>query len=136
MGNRLEAPNALATYGFSILNAQVADLKNLNVAERTPSLWFNTAAVSAPAPFTLGNAPRFTPNLRAGGTNHADVNLSKNFSIGENIRIQFRAEAYNITNTPQFAPPGLTVGAADFGQVNNTRFNDRRNVQFGLKILF
>jgi len=29
-----------------------------------------------------------------------------------------------LTNTPQFAPPGVTVGAPDFGQVNGTRFND------------
>jgi hypothetical protein len=133
---RLEAPNALATYGFSILNAQVSDLKLLNVDKRTPEQWFNRAAVSAPAPFTLGNAPRFTPNLRADGTHHADVNLAKNFVIRERLRTQFRAEAYNITNTPQFAPPGVVVGNADFGQVNGTRFNDRRNIQLGLKILF
>jgi hypothetical protein len=92
--------------------------------------------VRAPAAFTLGNAPRFTPNLRADGTHHADINLAKNFRVRESIRVQFRAEAYNLTNTPQFAPPGLTVGAADFGQVSNTRFNDRRNVQLGLKVLF
>jgi hypothetical protein len=133
---RLEAPNALATYGFSILNAQVSDLKLLNVDKRTPEQWFNRAAVSAPTPFTLGNAPRFTPNLRADGTHHADVNLAKNFVIRERLRTQFRAEAYNITNTPQFSPPGVVVGNADFGQVNGTRFNDRRNIQLGLKILF
>ncbi len=133
---RLESPNTLATYGFSIQNASVANLKDLNVSERTPSNWFNTSAVRAPAAFTLGNAPRFTPNLRADGTHHADINLAKNFRIRESIRVQFRAEAYNLTNTPQFAPPGLTVGAADFGQVSNTRFNDRRNVQLGLKVLF
>jgi hypothetical protein len=50
--------------------------------------------------------------------------------------MQFRAEAYNITNTPQFSPPGLTIGNADFGQINGTRFNDRRNIQLGLKLLF
>lgn len=133
---RLEAPNTLATYGFSIQNARVNDLKQLNVPTRTPEAWFNTSAVSAPAPFTLGNAPRFTPNLRADGTHHADVNLSKNFTFYERYRLQFRAEAYNLTNTPQFAPPGLTVGNADFGQVSNTRFNDRRNVQLALKLIF
>jgi hypothetical protein len=133
---RLESPNALATYGFSILNAQVNDRAALNVSERTPSAWFNTSAATAPAPFTLGNAPRFLGNLRADGTHHADINLSKNFQVLEKIRIQFRAEAYNLTNTPQFSPPGLTVGTADFGQVNGTRFNDRRNIQLGLKILF
>ena len=50
--------------------------------------------------------------------------------------MQFRAEGYNITNTPQFSPPGVTVGAADFGQVNGTRFNDRRTIQLALKITF
>jgi hypothetical protein len=133
---RLVAPNALATYGFSIQNARVDDLKNLNVSERIPTRWFNTAAATAPAPFTLGNAPRFTPNLRADGTHHADVSLGKTFQLFEQVKMQFRGEAYNISNTPQFSPPGLTVGAADFGQVNGTRFNDRRTIQLGLKILF
>jgi hypothetical protein len=133
---RLEAPNALATYGFSILNARVDNLANLAVSQRTPEAWFNTSAVGAPAPFTLGNAPRFTSELRADGTHHADVTLAKNFPLTERLRMQFRAEAYNVTNTPQFSPPGLTIGNADFGQINGTRFNDRRNIQLGLKLLF
>lgn len=133
---RLEAPNTLATYGFSILNARVDDLRALNVSERTPTRWFNTSAATQPAPFTIGNAPRFAPNLRADGTHHADINIAKNFQVMERIRVQFRGEMYNFTNTPQFSPPGLTVGNADFGQVNNTRFNDRRNIQLGLKVLF
>jgi hypothetical protein len=106
------------------------------VDNQVPERWFNTAAVGAPTPFTLGNAPRFIGNVRAGATRHADVNLAKNFSLTERFRLQFRAEAYNLTNTPQFAPPGITVGNADFGQVNNTRFNDRRNLQLALKLLF
>ena len=133
---RLVAPNGLSAYGFNILNARVANLKDLNVDQRVPERWFNTTAVTAPAPFTLGNAPRFSPNLRADGTHHADVNLAKNFQIKERLRAQLRGEFYNLTNTPQFSAPGLTVGAADFGQVNGTRFNDRRNVQLGLKLLF
>jgi hypothetical protein len=133
---RLEAPNSLATYGFSILNAQINNLSSLSVPTRTPELWFNRDAVTAPTPFTLGNAPRFLNELRADGTHHADVSIAKNFLLTERVRLQFRGEAFNVTNTPQFSPPGLTVGAADFGQVNGTRFNDRRNIQFGLKLLF
>lgn len=133
---RLEAANALATYGFSILNANIPNGSALPVDNQVPERWFNTAAVGAPTPFTLGNAPRFIGNVRAGATRHADVNLAKNFSLTERFRLQFRAEAYNLTNTPQFAPPGITVGNADFGQVNNTRFNDRRNLQLALKLLF
>ncbi|MCX6598740.1 MAG: carboxypeptidase-like regulatory domain-containing protein [Acidobacteria bacterium] len=133
---RLVAPNTLSAYGFGIVNAQVGNLLDVGVSERRPEQWFNTTAVRAPAPFTLGNAPRFAPNLRADGTHHADINIAKNFQIMEKIRAQFRGELYNLTNTPQFGVPGLTVGAADFGQVNGTRFNDRRTVQLGLKILF
>jgi len=133
---RLEAPNALSTYGYGVMFARVDNLTDLNVDERRPERWFNTAAARAPAPFTIGNAPRFTPNLRADGTHHADINIAKNFRVKERVRIQFRGEMFNITNTPQFSPPGLTVGSADFGQVNGTRFNDRRLIQLGLKILF
>lgn len=133
---RLVAPNALGAFGFRILNARVPDLKALSIDTRAPERWFNTSGVSAPAAFTIGNAPRFAPNVRADGTHHADINIAKNFRITERVKAQFRGEMYNFTNTPQFAPPGITFGAADFGQVNGTRFSDRRNVQLGLKTLF
>ena len=133
---RLEAQNTLATYGFSILNAQVSNLSDLNVSSRTPAQWFNTPGAKQPAAFTLGNVARFIPNLRADGTHHADINIAKNFQFRERIRVQFRGEIFDFTNTPQFSPPGLTVGNADFGQVNGTRFADRRNIQLGLKVMF
>ncbi len=133
---RLVAPNGLGAYGFRILNARVNNLKDLNADPRTPERWFNTSGASAPAAFTIGNAPRYVPNIRADGTHHADINIAKTFSLTERFRLQFRGEMYNFTNTPQFAPPGLTFGAADFGQVSGTRFNDRRNVQLGLKLIF
>lgn len=133
---RLTAPNSLSAYGFGIVNAQIGNLKDAEVSQRRPEAWFNTSAVRAPAPFTLGNAPRWAPNLRADGTHHADINIAKNFRLLEHLRAQLRGELYDLTNTPQFAPPGTTVGAADFGQVNGTRYNDRRTVQLALKLLF
>jgi len=133
---RFVAPNGLSAYGFNILNAQIADLQNMRVSNPVPERWFNTAAVGAPAPFTIGNAPRFQGVIRADGTHHGDVNIAKNFQLTERVRAQLRGEFNDISNTPQFSPPGVTVGAADFGQVNGTRFSDRRNVQLGLKIIF
>lgn len=133
---RFVAPNSLSPYGFNILNANIGNLPDLKVSNPVPERWFNTTAVTAPAPFTLGNAPRYQGVIRADGTHHGDVNLAKNFQITERIKAQLRGEFYDISNTPQFSPPGVTVGAADFGQVNGTRFSDRRNVQVGLKILF
>jgi hypothetical protein len=133
---RPEAQNSLATYGFSILNPNVTSHDDLKVDERTPERWFNTSALTQPAPFTLGNAPRFFSTLRSDGTHHADFNVSKTFTIRERYRLQFRGEFYNLTNTPQFAPPNATVGNPGFGQVTGTRFNDRRNIQLGLRLSF
>lgn len=51
------------------------------------------------------------------------------------MRIEFRAEFFNFTNTPQFAPPGQAFGNAAFGVVN-TQFNAPRQLQFGLKFYY
>jgi len=60
----------------------------------------------------------------------------KNFRYRERIRIQFRGELFNLTNTPQFGRPNTTVGSPTFGVVTGTRNVGPRNVQFGLKIDF
>jgi hypothetical protein len=49
------------------------------------------------------------------------------------LGIQFRAECYNLFNTPQFASPNGTVTSQSFGQVTAQR-NTSRQFQFGLKI--
>ena len=47
----------------------------------------------------------------------------------------FRAESINLTNTPQFAEPGLSLAAPNFGQINNT-LNDGRTFRFLLRLVF
>ena len=64
-----------------------------------------------------------------------DMSLAKEFPIKERLHLQFRAEVFNITNTPQFAVPGTTLGAAGFGSVT-AQSNQPRVVQFALKLLF
>ena len=49
--------------------------------------------------------------------------------------MQFRAEFFNITNSPQFSPPNTTLGSNDFGRVTNT-WNRPREIQFGLRLNF
>lgn len=51
------------------------------------------------------------------------------------MRVEFRAESFNFTNTPNFAPPGLAFGNPQFGVVN-AQANAPRQLQFGLKIYF
>ncbi len=95
--------------------------------------WFNTAAFQQPAPFTFGNAPRTIPNLRAPGVSGADVSLFKDFPFGEKRRVEFRAEFFNVTNTPNFGIPGLSLNNGTFGVISG-QTNSPRQVQFGLKI--
>ncbi len=43
--------------------------------------------------------------------NNFNVNLTKSFVVHENIKVQFRAESFNLTNRPVFATPNLTSTA-------------------------
>jgi hypothetical protein len=53
----------------------------------------------------------------------------------EKVALQFRAEAFNFTNTPTFGQPGPGFGNGNFGVIANT-VTLPRQVQFGLKLLF
>jgi hypothetical protein len=48
---------------------------------------------------------------------------------------EFRAESFNLTNTPIFAIPNTTLGNPNFGAVTSTR-NTPRELQFALKFAF
>ena len=136
----LRAPNTLGPYGFAVQRPIISDYKDLEVSSRTPERWFNIDAVSAPGKFQIGTAPRYLPNIRIDGTTNADVALMKDFLVGDALRVQFRAEAFNLANTPQFGMPSTgaqaTVGSGAFGTVRDTFVNDARSLQFGLKVYF
>ncbi len=131
------APNTLAAYGFTVARPNISDLKVLAIDNPTPDRWFNTAAVTAPAPFTIGSAPRWVPNVRFGPTRNLDLSVAKNWRIYEKAKLQFRAEAFNLTNTPQFGRASTTVGAGDFGRVSGTAPGvTPRNIQGVLRLSF
>lgn len=96
--------------------------------------WFDTSVFSQPAAFTFGNAARVL-STRSDGITQADISLFKNFTLWEGVQLQFRAESFNITNTPRFSTPGQTFGTANFGRVTS-QLNDPRQTQFGLKLIF
>ncbi|MBM3736323.1 MAG: TonB-dependent receptor [Acidobacteria bacterium] len=133
---RMTAPSQISQFGFGVQLPDIRDGRDVAVPNRNPDRWFNTAAFTAPAPFTVGNSPRRLPLLTAAQQKNADVSLMKNFRFGERIRAQFRAEAFNVTNTPQFGWPDTAFGSNTFGVVSSTMNIGPRNVQFGLKIDF
>ena len=64
-----------------------------------------------------------------------DMSLFKNFPFTERWRLQFRAEAFNVENRPNFQDPNSTVAAGvTFGRI--TSANDPRVLQFALKLVF
>ena len=130
------APNTLTNYGFQIQRPNVADLKTAALDNPTPDRWFNTAAFTGPGQFEIGNASRWIPNIRFGPTNHADLAILKNFRFLERVKAQFRAELFNMTNTPQFGRANTTFASNDFGRVTGTTNVGPRNVQLGLRIQF
>jgi hypothetical protein len=128
------APNNLSSFGFNLNRPNIAG--NVTVPNPTPNQWFNVAAFAAPGTYQIGNAPRWFSNLRFGPTRNADMALIKNFYPAEHWRVQFRAEAFNISNTPQYGRPDTTLGDGNFGIITSTTNVGPRSLQFGLKIFY
>jgi hypothetical protein len=105
---------------------------NLSGDARTLQRWFDTSAFVNPAQYTYGNAGRFI--LRQPPTKTMDAGLFKGFNFTERQVLQFRAEAFAVTNSPVFGAPGATVGTPTFGRITSAGGN--RVMQFGLKYSF
>lgn len=87
---------------------------------------------------TYGNAGRNI--LRGPSSRNLDLSVFKSFRTTDKTSLQFRAEAFNLSNTPTFELPGartpaLTVGDATFGRLSSSQTVGRQ-LQFGLKFLF
>ena len=99
---------------------------------KNPQQWFDTSVFSLPALFTFGNAPRnavIGPGLR-----EFDLSLQKDFRVTEATKLQFRAEAYNLFNHPNFNIPNRIAFAPNFGSISSAQ--DSRQLQFAMKFLF
>ena len=96
----------------------------------TPDLWFDINDFKAPTPNTYGTSGRGV--LNAPGTQTVDVSLSRYFPI-KGFRLQFRADAFNLFNTPQFGFPNASIGNASAGRITST-IADNRSMQFALKL--
>jgi len=122
--------------GMSAKNAKLSGSPESRLNE-----YFNTAAFG-PAP-AIGNGTDFGNSgrgiLRAPGEHNLDFGLARHFALpklGEASNLQFRAEAFNLTNTPDFAAPGSNRGTpSSFGVISGTTVNPRI-LQLALKVNF
>jgi hypothetical protein len=105
----------------------------------TPNLWYDPCAFALPPARTLGNLGRNTVTMP--GKMTVDFNLSKSFDVTEAARLQFRFEAFNLFNRPNFGTPATALmdnaGApeSDAGEITSTVLTPRQ-LQFALKLTF
>jgi hypothetical protein len=99
----------------------------------TAGCWINNTAFQTPAAGTFGNLGR--NSLRSDRFKNVDFSLFKLFTITESKKLEFRFEAFNLTNTPVLAIPDQNNSDASFAQVSKTA-NTARQLQFGLKLYF
>lgn len=101
--------------------------------QRTLQRWFDPTAFNTPAIYTFGNLGRNT--LFGPGRWNVDSSLFKDFALTEKVVLQFRAEAFNLFNHPQFGQPNATVPLATAGTITSTVGNPRQ-LQLALRLQF
>jgi trimeric autotransporter adhesin len=79
--------------------------------------WFNPAAWTPAAPFTLGNAPRADTRVRTPFKTNWDLAFQKNQRLTERFTLQLRAEMINVFNNPNFLGPVTNLSTGRFGEV-------------------
>jgi hypothetical protein len=113
------------------------------------SYFSNPNVLSVPPDFTFGNAPRTTTSVLTPGTRNAELALFKEFPLTrlrEGARLEFRAEATNALNHPQFKAPNSNAASGTYGQIvpgggfspgsGLVTINSPRELQLGLKVYF
>ena len=108
---------------------------------RDPAQWFDINSVTVPAALTGGNLG--LQSQTGPPTRMLDFSLFKDFPFTERIKVQFRAESFNLANTPVFSTPGNNLqdskalgGNGNFGKILTTAAGTERHIQFELRLQF
>jgi len=117
-------------------NLQTADQVKPEVAkigEYGPGKkYYDPTAFAPGAPNTFGNSGRNI--LNGPGRIGTDMNIARIFPIGERFRFELRADAFNLTNTPQFSNPATSVTGANFMEIRGA--SGERQLRIGGIIRF
>jgi hypothetical protein len=121
--------NSNLGYGTQRSN-RIADPNSF--AARSASEWFNIAAFTQTPQFKIGSSSR-NP-VRGPGLQNADLMLGKTFRITERFSFEFRAEVFNLSNTPPLNDPNGSFGSPAFGTIISA--GNPRDFEFVGKIHF
>jgi hypothetical protein len=97
--------------------------------------WFDPSAFAQVTAVAFGNTGRNI--LRGPGLVNMDVGLFRSFALTERFQLQFRAEGFNVSNTPHFDNPNANIATpANFGTITSASLQDQRVLRFGLRLAF
>jgi hypothetical protein len=154
-------PVGVSDYGYNYCNAaRMITVRPMMIGNPLPGgfrqsidSWFNGSAFdwsgtcayssnlvqtagSANPAYAFGDAPRFFSNVRAPRLNNLDFSLQKEIKLplGEQGRLRFRADGFNVFNHTLFGYPQV-YSSANFGKITSTRVSGRI-LQLGLHLYF
>lgn len=121
--------------------------QNMYAGPHNYTQWLNPAAFAQPPAATAIAQSDYSPlggsqeQARGPSFSNLDSAVLKDFGITESVRVQFRAEAFNTTNTPPFSQPGnLNFTSKPFSTITSTKNsngnNGARTLQFALKLFY
>lgn len=109
-------------------------LDTRNIGRTFDTTRFNTNSQQQLASNIRAFPSRFS-NLRADGVNNLDASLLKNFRVTEQVRMQFRFEAFNALNRAEFDVPILNPVSSSFGKTQ-AQANLPRRIQMALRLVW
>jgi hypothetical protein len=126
-----QATNNNSSLGFAVQRPN--RIGNPNQFDgRGVAKYFNAAAFTTAPQFAIGTSSR-NP-VRGPGLQDADLMIGKTFRIAERVNLEFRAEAFNVSNTPPLNDPNGSFGSAAFGSI--TSAGNPRDFEFVGKVRF
>ena len=128
-----QATNNNSALGYVVQRPNLVSDPN-DFASRTVAKYFNTAAFTAAGQFVIGNSSR--DPVRGPGLQNADLMIGKTFRLSERLSLEFRAEAFNVSNTPPLNDPNgiFNPAATTFGTISTA--GNPRDFEFVLKVHF
>lgn len=122
---------SLLTFG------QMKVLQDISPRLPDPTLdrYFDTSVFAIAEPYTRRTNPKQYEDLRGPGRWNIDATVAKKFPLSEKWKLEFRLEAYNLTNSIMWNNPNTSVSSSLFGRITG-QANRGREVQYCARLLF
>ncbi len=110
--SQIQGYSSLADNGTASEHPNRVPGVSVKPAHQTLQNWINPAAFTLPVWGELGNGTN--PSVQGPRARDADLSINKTFSVAEGFKLNFRADAFNFTNTPNYDPPPPPGGGGTY----------------------